>query len=87
MYGDNIPKEIDPANASGHGVNLDNRRIARDRAAIFAEKIRQRGGRATLVSLPDIGVFGNTHYPMSDTNVNDVAAQLTTWLGEVGLNK
>jgi len=39
------------------------------------------------VKLPEVGVFGNTHYPMSDTNINKVAPVVSLWLKQEGLDK
>jgi hypothetical protein len=30
--------------------------------------VNKRGGNVTLAHLPEIGVRGNTHFPMSDIN-------------------
>lgn len=44
------------------------------------------GGDATLVELPKIGIHGNTHFPMSDLNNAQIAALLSEWLHEKGLD-
>ncbi len=51
-----------------------------------AEAINRHGGNAEVVHLPEHGVFGNTHFPMSDLN-NDVVAQLlANFLKQYGLD-
>jgi pimeloyl-ACP methyl ester carboxylesterase len=87
LWGDNIPREPDPANSSGYGLNLDNRRISLERCGQWADAINARGGHATNLRLPDVGVFGNTHYVMSDENVKDVAGVVSQWLKQEGLDK
>ena len=48
----------------------------------FADTINRNGGNATLVELPKIGIYGNTHFLMQDLN-NDVLADLFyRWLRE-----
>lgn len=34
----------------------------------------------------DVGLHGNTHFPMSDLNNEDVASLLAEWLHEKGLD-
>ena len=42
---------------------------------------------AVVIHLPDVGVFGNTHYAMSDTNITQVSAVVSLWLKNQGLDK
>ncbi len=67
FYGDNIPE--DPCNDPG----MDHWRVRKDMAKIWVDKINENGGDAELVSLPERGIFGNTHFPFSDTNNKEVA--------------
>lgn len=53
----------------------------------WAKVVNAHGGDATIVHLPEIGIKGNTHFPMSDFNNKEVAEVLATWLKEKGLNK
>ena len=62
-------------------------RSARLRARQFVEAINRHGGDATLVSLPEMGLFGNTHIPFADKNNLQVADQLESWLHEKGLDR
>ncbi len=41
----------------------------------------------TLVHLPEIGLLGNTHFPMSDLNNVEVADHMTAFLEKKGLTK
>jgi hypothetical protein len=38
------------------------------------------------VHLPDIAIRGNTHFPFSDLNNLEIAAQLSKFLAEKGLD-
>ena len=40
-----------------------------------------------VVSLPDIGINGNTHFMMADLNNRDVADAIAAWLHTQGLDK
>ena len=40
-----------------------------------------------VVSLPDIGIKGNTHFMMADLNNRDVADAIAAWLHKQGLDK
>ena len=76
IYGDNIsekPSEI---------FNVDVWRIARKRAMDFVEAINSRGGDATFVSLPDMGIYGNTHAAFADLNNHKIYSQLEKWLAK-----
>ena len=83
IWGDFIPTEPDPANLGA----LENRRLLVERYRLFKEAINRHGGNVVTVSLPEVGVFGNTHYPMADTNINRVAAVVSQWLREEGLDE
>jgi hypothetical protein len=86
IWGDNIPKKLDPIN-TGPRLVLDSRRVLVEQYRLFAEAINNHGGNAVIVSLPDVGIFGNTHYAMADTNINQVAPVVSQWLKEEGLDK
>lgn len=73
-YGDNIPTEKS-ANAG-----QDNWRVRLKMAQLWVDKINQHGGNAQLVHLPDIGIYGNTHFPFSDLNSDQIAVLLSQWL-------
>ena len=65
---------------------LDYRRVVLARARQFTATINARGGNATLLHLPDIGIHGNTHFPFSDLNNIEVADGLSRYLHEKGLD-
>jgi hypothetical protein len=44
------------------------------------------GGNVTLVHLPEIGVRGSTHFPMSDMNNLEIAVLMSKFLKEKGLD-
>ena len=46
----------------------------------FAEKLRTAKVDATLISLPDIGIFGNSHMLMMDRNSDEIADIIQKWL-------
>ena len=67
IWGDYIPQELDPANA---GTVLEGRRIWLEQYKLFATVANKHGGNVRNVILPEVGVSGNTHYPMADTNIH-----------------
>lgn len=85
VVGDNIPSELDPVNV-GPRLALDTRRITVMRSQQFVDAINAHGGDAELLILPDVGVFGNTHFIMSDLNNAETADLLSEFLREKGLD-
>ena len=86
IWGDYIPSELDENNVGPRGT-LDGRRINALRAGLMAEAINRHGGDATNVMLPaDLGITGNTHFPMSDLNNAEIADLLSEFLAEKGLD-
>ncbi|MGJ0183946.1 alpha/beta hydrolase [Corynebacterium glyciniphilum] len=79
-YGDNIPTE--PTDIAGR----DNWRTRAAMARLWVETINRHGGDATFVSLPDLGIRGNTHFAFSDLNNQDVAELISTFLAEKNLD-
>jgi hypothetical protein len=49
--------------------------------------INRRGGDASLLSLPEIGVTGNTHFTFGDLNNVQIADLLSHFLNEKRLDK
>lgn len=80
-YGDYIPEKPD----SNPGT--DGWRVRLEMARLWREVVNKYGGDVTVVHLPEIGIKGNTHFPMSDLNNKQVADVLSAWLQEKGLNK
>jgi hypothetical protein len=81
VYGDNIPATPHPI------ANLDIWRTRFAMAELFTDALNRHGGDASLLHLPDVGVYGNTHFPMSDLNNVQVADLLSHYLREKGLDK
>ena len=52
------------------------------RAAVdaYATAIKEKGGQIDIITLPDIGIRGNSHCPMSDDNSVEVAEIIASWL-------
>ncbi|MDF2853635.1 MAG: alpha/beta hydrolase [Sphingobacterium multivorum] len=73
-YGDNIAKE--PSEV----WNQDHWRSGLEMARLWAATINKHGGDATVVHLPEKGIFGNTHFPFSDLNNEQIANELSSWL-------
>jgi hypothetical protein len=81
VYGDNIPTTRSPY----PGLDIWRGRLAM--AALFVEAVNRHGGHATLLHLPEVGVRGNTHFPMSDLNNKRVADLLSQYLDRQGLDQ
>lgn len=79
-YGDNIPGE--PSENPGQ----EQWRIFLEMAKKWRDTMNSRGGDVTLVHLPEIGIHGNTHFPMSDTNNLQIADQMSKFLSEKELD-
>lgn len=80
-FGDYIGKEVTDE------LGKENWRTRLALGKLFVETINRHGGDATLVELPEIGIYGNTHFLMSDLNNIEIADQLSNWLQEKGLDK
>lgn len=65
----------------------DQWRIRLALAKQWVDVVNKHGGDATVVELPKVGIKGNTHFMMSDTNNVEVADHLSAWLKEKGLDK
>lgn len=79
-YGDYIPDT--PSKYPGE----EQWRAALTMAKLWKDKVNQYGGDATLIRLPEMGLKGNTHFPMSDLNNIEVADLLSSFLKNKGLN-
>ena len=84
IWGDFIAKTLDPANA---GLPTESRRILVEQYRLFALAVNKYGGDVTNINLPDVGVRGNTHYPMADTNITQVSRVVSQWLKQKGLDR
>jgi hypothetical protein len=81
IFGDNIGTQL----TGNFGVDLWVRSLPAARA--FAATINAHGGDATVLHLPDIGVYGNTHFPFSDLNNLRIADLLSQYLHTKGLDR
>jgi len=73
-YGDNIPTE--PTDIAGR----DNWRTRQAMARLWVDAINKHGGDATFVSLPEIGIHGNTHFAFSDLNNQEIVHHMLAFL-------
>ncbi|MCD8261026.1 MAG: alpha/beta fold hydrolase [Bacteroides sp.] len=79
-YGDNIAEQPTPH------IGQDQWRGEMQLAKKFAAVANRYGGDVTVVHLPELGIYGNTHFPMSDLNNIEIADLLSAWLEEKELN-
>ncbi|KZN20401.1 alpha/beta hydrolase [Pseudomonas fluorescens] len=80
LYGDNIPD---------HAIDLpaqDSWRARLEMARLWRDTVNKHGGDVTLVHLPQIGIKGNTHFPMSDLNNVQIADLVSKFLTEKNLD-
>lgn len=80
FYGDNIPAQ------PSQEPHKDYWRSAREMAQKFVDAVNRHGGDAQIISLPDKGLTGNTHFPFSDRNNEAVAEIFEQWLKQKGLD-
>lgn len=80
-YGDFIPGE--PSTNPGQDQWRANLAFARK----WRDTVNRHGGDVTLVHLPEIGLRGNTHFPMSDLNNVEIANLLSEFLRKKGLDR
>jgi hypothetical protein len=74
VWGDNVDK------VASWAARLDASRV-------FVELVNAQGGDAEVLHLPEIGITGNTHFPMSDLNNVQNANLLSHWLREKRLDR
>ncbi|MGJ0183775.1 alpha/beta hydrolase [Corynebacterium glyciniphilum] len=80
-YGDNIPD--DPVDMPAQ----DSWRARLEMARAWADTVNRHGGDATVVHLPETGINGNTHFPFSDLNNDEIADITAEWMSEKGLDR
>lgn len=73
-FGDYIPETL------SKNLGDENWRVRLQMARKFVQTINRHGGNATLVELPKIGIYGNTHFLMQDLNNSELAELLDEWL-------
>jgi hypothetical protein len=86
VWGDYIPPAMDKVN-TGPRLSLDNRRVNVMRAKLMVEAINRHGGNAVNVMLPEVGIRGNTHFPMLDLNNVQIADLLSKFLADKRLDR
>lgn len=79
-FGDYIPDNVT------NELGAENWRTRLALGRLFIDAINRHGGDATLVELPKIGIYGNTHFPMSDLNNIQIADLLSNWIKEKRLD-
>ena len=79
-YGDYIPSQ--PVQNPGQ----EQWRAALMMAKRWRDVVNKHGGDVTLIYLPDIGIKGNTHFPMSDLNNLQIADLMAKFLEEKKLD-
>jgi pimeloyl-ACP methyl ester carboxylesterase len=73
-YGDNIPSK--PSVNPGQ----EQWRVFLEVSRKWRDTVNKYGGDVTVVHLPEIGIKGNTHFPMSDLNNVKIADQMSQFL-------
>jgi len=72
LYGDNVDKSP-----------MFSAQLANNRK--MAELAKTAGGSIEIVSLPDLGIKGNSHFAMMEKNNAEVADVIHKWLAGKGL--
>jgi hypothetical protein len=79
-YGDNIPE------SASENPGPEQWRVFLQVARLWRDAVNRHGGDVTLVHLPELGIRGNTHFPMSDLNNLEIADLLSDFLEKKGLD-
>lgn len=80
-FGDFIPTE--PSTQLG----AENWRTRMAMGKKFVEAVNKYGGDATLIHLPEIGIYGNTHFLFAEKNNVQLADLLANWMNKKNLDK
>lgn len=80
LYGDNIPEQAIDLPAQ------DSWRARLKMARLWRDTVNKHGGDVSLVHLPEIGIKGNSHFPMSDLNNVQIADLVSKFLAEKKLD-
>lgn len=78
-FGDYIPE------TPSKNLGDENWRVRLQMARKFRDCVNRHGGSVTLVELPKIGIYGNTHFLMQDLNNTQLADLLAEWLKDNNL--
>lgn len=60
--------------------------IRQDECQSVVDELKNRGVPADMMSLPAMGIVGNSHLPMSELNSAELASLLINWLDENSIN-
>ncbi len=82
-YADFIPQNMEESKDYPNNYAW---RIRLNLAKEWVNLINENGGDATLVHLPEIGIKGNTHFPMSDLNNKQIADLVLQFLSDKKLD-
>ena len=82
-FGDYIPE----ANELSDDLGAENWRVRLELGRQFVNTVNRYGGDATMVELPKIGIYGNTHFLFAELNNVELADHLSKWLNEKRLDK
>ena len=80
LYGDNIPEQAVDLPAQ------DSWRARLKMARLWRDAVNRHGGDVRLIHLPEIGIYGNTHFLMSDLNNVQIADLVAKFLKEKQLD-
>ncbi len=80
VYGDNIPQTPIP------DLVADGRRAQQVTSRLFVQALNSQGGNASVLRLPEVGLYGNSHFMFSDLNNVAVADQMSQFLNAKGLD-
>lgn len=80
MCSNDIPKQPIP------DLVADGRRAQVVTSKLFVDALNKQGGQASVLHLPDVGLYGNSHFMFSDLNNVQVADQLSKFLSAKGLD-
>lgn len=58
----------------------DGRRAQKVTARLFVQALNSKGGDASVLLLPEAGLYGNSHFMFSDLNNVEVADQMSLFL-------
>jgi hypothetical protein len=82
-FGDYIPE----ADQLSDDLGAENWRVRLELGRRFVDTINKYGGNATMVELPKIGIFGNTHFLFAELNNIELADHLSDWMNVNGLDR
>jgi len=80
VYGDNIPEQRMDLPAQ------DSWRARLQMARQWRDTVNRHGGDVTVLHLPEAGIKGNTHFPMSDLNNVQIADLVSKFLAQKQLD-